>query len=399
MCAAIARLRPVWPPSVGRIALDLLVREHLVEHLDGERLDVGRVGELRIGHDRRRIRVDEDDAQALLAERLARLGAGVVELAGLADHDRPRPDDQDRLEIRSTWHRAFLYRIRVVEGSPVTSASRARARSPRYRWMCAGCRDRVPGARRLLARRAAGDVRRHATRSRAAVARADVARVERRRDDDGHDRADQRRPLRRRHVSIASADRHRRHHVARVPDGDITILRVGPTRRSARPGWSCWTSCGITGVRAAVKSLVIVAALATRAYAIGLCEYTPRHYSARSCTRRSSTHSPSRSRRRGAGRARNLERRGTIAYVDLVGPNGASTKLSTATGADAARLKKQSSFNLSKSSSRSPRGYAPIVSSRRCSVSPAWIGDAFSEAAADARDGIDLRVVRPGCPR
>ena len=105
MLAAIARLSPVWPPSVGRIALGFSLREHLVEDLDGERLDVGRVGQLRVGHDRRRIRVDQDDAQALLAERLARLRARVVELAGLADHDRPGPDDEDRLEILPTWHR------------------------------------------------------------------------------------------------------------------------------------------------------------------------------------------------------------------------------------------------------------------------------------------------------
>jgi hypothetical protein len=60
-----------------------------------ERLDVGRIGHLRVGHDRRRVRVDQHDAVPLLAQRLAGLGAGVVELAGLADDDRPGADDQD----------------------------------------------------------------------------------------------------------------------------------------------------------------------------------------------------------------------------------------------------------------------------------------------------------------
>jgi hypothetical protein len=44
------------------------------------------------------------DAIALLLERLARLRAGIVELAGLADDDRTGADDQDRLEVSSFWH-------------------------------------------------------------------------------------------------------------------------------------------------------------------------------------------------------------------------------------------------------------------------------------------------------
>lgn len=145
-----------------------------------------------------------------------------------------------------------------------------------------------------------------------------------------------------------------------------------------------------------MKSLVIVAALATPAYAIGLCEDTPRHYSA------PKLYSPIEHAfavevtqawcevERG-----NLERRGTIAYVDLVGPNGASTKLSTATGADAMRLEKAiGSFEpVSKIAVElARRGYLPIVSSRRCSVSPAWTGDAFSEGGWPMIEmGVDLR--------
>jgi hypothetical protein len=45
----------------------------------------------------RRVAVDQDDAVALLAQRLAGLGAGVVELAGLADDDRAGADDEDAL--------------------------------------------------------------------------------------------------------------------------------------------------------------------------------------------------------------------------------------------------------------------------------------------------------------
>ena len=59
---------------------------------------------LRVGHDRRRVAVDEDDAVALLAQRLAGLGAGVVELAGLADDDRAGADDEDGFQVGALRH-------------------------------------------------------------------------------------------------------------------------------------------------------------------------------------------------------------------------------------------------------------------------------------------------------
>ena len=76
------------------------------ERRDIERLDVRGVGELGVGHDRRRVRVDEDDAVALFAQHAARLGAGVVELAGLPDDDRATADEQDRLEVVAAGHQA-----------------------------------------------------------------------------------------------------------------------------------------------------------------------------------------------------------------------------------------------------------------------------------------------------
>ena len=68
---------------VGALLLD-----HGRHGLGRERLDVGRGRELRVGHDRRRVRVDEHDLVALLHQHLARLHAGVVELGRLPDHDR-----------------------------------------------------------------------------------------------------------------------------------------------------------------------------------------------------------------------------------------------------------------------------------------------------------------------
>ena len=72
--------------------------------LPGYRLDVGRVGHRRIGHDGCGIGVDQNDAETFLAQRLAGLGARVVKLTGLADDNRTGPDDQDTFDICTFRH-------------------------------------------------------------------------------------------------------------------------------------------------------------------------------------------------------------------------------------------------------------------------------------------------------
>ena len=108
--------------------------DDLLDHLPGDRLDVGDVGHLRVGHDRRRVGVDQDDPVALLAQRLAGLRAGVVELAGLADDDRAGADDQDVL--RSV-------RLGIASASP--SRVHQRRRSGRTGSRCRAARARLPG--------------------------------------------------------------------------------------------------------------------------------------------------------------------------------------------------------------------------------------------------------------
>ncbi len=82
-----------------------LAGDDLRDRAGEQRLDVGRVGELGVGHDRRRVGVDEHDLVALLAQDLAGLHAGVVELGRLADHDRSRAEDQDALDVVTPRHR------------------------------------------------------------------------------------------------------------------------------------------------------------------------------------------------------------------------------------------------------------------------------------------------------
>ena len=82
----------------------LLLGDDRFDHLRRERLDVGCVGQLRVGHDRRRVAVDQDHLEPFGAQRLARLCARVVELGRLADDDRPRADDEDALDVGALGH-------------------------------------------------------------------------------------------------------------------------------------------------------------------------------------------------------------------------------------------------------------------------------------------------------
>ena len=92
------------PAERGEQRVGALPLDDAGEAGEVERLDVGGVGELGIGHDRRRVRVHEDDAVALGLEHAARLGARVVELARLPDDDRAAPDDEDGLEVGALRH-------------------------------------------------------------------------------------------------------------------------------------------------------------------------------------------------------------------------------------------------------------------------------------------------------
>ena len=96
------------PTERGQDGVGALALDDLLDDLGGDRLDVGRVRELGVGHDRRGVGVDEDHADPLLLEDAARLGAGVVELAGLPDDDRAGADDEDALDVVALGHQAWF---------------------------------------------------------------------------------------------------------------------------------------------------------------------------------------------------------------------------------------------------------------------------------------------------
>jgi hypothetical protein len=81
-----------------------LLGDDLGDDLRGDRLDIGAVRHIRIGHDRGGIGIDQDDAIALGAQGLAGLGAGIIEFARLADDDRAGADDEDRRNVCPLRH-------------------------------------------------------------------------------------------------------------------------------------------------------------------------------------------------------------------------------------------------------------------------------------------------------
>ena len=92
------------PPERRQDGIRTLDGQDPLGRLDGDRLDVGAVGPLRVRHDGRGVRVEEDGPVAVLAERLQCLHSGVVELAGLPDDDGTRAEQEDGLQVLSARH-------------------------------------------------------------------------------------------------------------------------------------------------------------------------------------------------------------------------------------------------------------------------------------------------------
>ena len=97
------------PAKGGQQRVDLvaafgLLGDDLLDERRGDRFDVGVVGVFGVGHDGRRIRVDQAHLQAFGAQHAACLGAGVVELAGLTDDDRAGTDHQHVVYIAPPRH-------------------------------------------------------------------------------------------------------------------------------------------------------------------------------------------------------------------------------------------------------------------------------------------------------
>ena len=95
-------------PAHGRQdRLRPLIGDHFGDEFRCDRLDIGHIRRLGIGHNGRWIGIDQDDLVALFAQRFAGLGTRIVKLARLADDDRPGTDHQNFFNILPLWHRCL----------------------------------------------------------------------------------------------------------------------------------------------------------------------------------------------------------------------------------------------------------------------------------------------------
>ena len=88
-------LQPGLAAQRGQQRVRALFLDYALDKLGSDGLDIGAVGQARVGHDGRRVGVDQDDLKAILLEHLAGLGAGVVKLTGLANDNGARANDED----------------------------------------------------------------------------------------------------------------------------------------------------------------------------------------------------------------------------------------------------------------------------------------------------------------
>src|SRR3954464_10858964 len=82
-----------------------LANDYFFHAFRSDRLNIGAVGEFRIGHDGGRIGIHEHDAVTLLAQSFASLGAGVIKFASLADDDRTSANYQDGMNVGALRHK------------------------------------------------------------------------------------------------------------------------------------------------------------------------------------------------------------------------------------------------------------------------------------------------------
>jgi hypothetical protein len=109
----------------GQKGVGAFLLDHLGDHFRRDRLDIGGVGQIGVGHDRGRVGVHQDHPVALFLERFHRLNARIVKLAGLADHDGAGADDQDGLDVCALGHGRPLKVLHArAKTQPLTSPKR-----------------------------------------------------------------------------------------------------------------------------------------------------------------------------------------------------------------------------------------------------------------------------------
>ena len=105
LCQLAREVKRRLPAEVRQDSVGTLLLDDGGQALNVERLYIGAVRRTGVGHDGSRVRIHQHDLIAEASQGLARLGARVVELAGLAYDDRARANDHDFMYVCPLCHR------------------------------------------------------------------------------------------------------------------------------------------------------------------------------------------------------------------------------------------------------------------------------------------------------
>ncbi len=104
LCKLHRHVERSLPSKCWENGVRVFLPQDLFDNRSRDGLDIGRICELWVRHDRCRVRVHQDDPVPVFSEHLDGLCAAVVELACLSDDDRAGSDDQDRRDVSSLGH-------------------------------------------------------------------------------------------------------------------------------------------------------------------------------------------------------------------------------------------------------------------------------------------------------
>src|SRR5205814_2582919 len=105
------------------------------DHFGRDWLDISAVGKFRVGHDCRRIRIDQHDLITFFAQRFARLHTRIIKFAALPDHDWTGADKEDFFELivprhlRSAQNKTKSTELHARIANSLTSSSCQAART------------------------------------------------------------------------------------------------------------------------------------------------------------------------------------------------------------------------------------------------------------------------------
>ena len=104
LCKRRAEIQAGLSAEAGKDAVRLFLETDPLQDLGRQRLHVDFIGHGAVGHDRRRIGVDQHDLDAVLAECAAGLRAGIIEFCRLSDDDRAGADHKNLMNIAIQRH-------------------------------------------------------------------------------------------------------------------------------------------------------------------------------------------------------------------------------------------------------------------------------------------------------